>query len=64
MQPLKYLVLSWTNAAAVLVGVFHNASSARQAAEAVPLTGGTIGAGIVPLVGSENLEVVQGVAQN
>lgn len=61
LAPLKYLVLSWTSTAATIVSIVHNVDAAIAAAQAVSLSGGTIGAGYCPINGSEVMTLVQGV---
>jgi hypothetical protein len=63
LSPEKWLVLSWTSSVCTLVGIYHNRSAAITAVQAVSISGGTIGAGICPLVGSGNMEAIQGVPQ-
>ena len=61
MSPIKYLVLSWSQTTGSVVSVAHNLQDAQAAAAAVDLSAPLIGAGVVPLVGSEELQIVQGV---
>jgi hypothetical protein len=63
LSPEKWVVLSWTTTVCTLVGIYHNRSAAIAAVQAVVISNGTIGAGIHPLVGSADLECIQGVPQ-
>ena len=61
MSPIKYLVLSWSQTTGSVVSVAHNLQDAQAAAAAVDLSAPLIGAGVIPLVGSETLQIIQGV---
>jgi len=57
-----YAVLSWTVSESTLLGIYQTRAEAQTAALAVTLTGGVVGAGIFPHVGTEELILSQGVS--